>query len=1409
MSVRLSQRVASINQEQAALRNLDKISLRTGYILEGAELEEYCEKRGLCPLCGQTKVKKKVFRMFKKSTWEKLTVLKKDGSYFVYKGFCVKPTCFTLEQAKRMAGDAVFPAQSKHVMVRQKSWDHIQDEDLEDDSHAEENEDTKYRAAHKPSEGAFPPHDLRQDSSNSGEDTTDKPILVVRKAVEGMLPSSSTIKILELSGLRLRRVDFEALATGLKVSTSLVSFIFENSELDDIDMGIIASGLDAAKDMPLKKLYLRANSIGDAAMDALAPFLQANTTLEKFDVSRNSVTRLGGFAIFAAFAQNGLARIRYLNLAKNKLRKIKDDISGIGPFLERNRSLRILNLEGNGLEDECIEALSVGLQRNERTILERLYLGWNTIGDLGAIGLARMLETNNSIRILGLGENVIQNAGARALLSCLDLNFTLKEISGLWCNMIQRRFFVVAIRKLLLSDDRTKSQPNKEQDQLPLNDINQTCVVDIDVGLRDVKELSEVGSEGDSGLSSLTNDLDAPASIPKQPVRSSSSSIVWTASQSDETQRASPGHEFHYDRLMILQSTPLVLFDRNAAVNRPMRQFDCDRESARIQECLWQSTSGTIDTEVHVATIDGFSAFFQKKSDAHILHLSLTGPSDRIVLENGVGAVQTLSLEDLMRLVFYMNIDLKIVVVSSRHAKYMCSALIDAGVHHIVCCEHDHRYNDPVAFNFLENFYRAAAGRKNLKQAFQIAWSSVASGNHSQSIRHLLNRFQLLPMRTEEDPHHDIPVFFEKSLNPSRPDSHQTRIPLHIPPVPEHFIGREVQMYEVLQAIRAVDVIRVVGPPQVGKGSVVSAACHYAWKRRELLKIDHLLWIPAQNSADDTANTLNDDLNTCAAILCQATTGNIWQTSDVFLDCQKRIETELEGNRCLAVIDLQQFDTPCAQKGLEQLFTFLLNHGAKMLLMESRSVSDGISLFSNISSVSHDTERLEEATIEILPLDFKSSAQLFGEHCPFIANGRCPSAHTAVEFADLLEPKNQPDTTLATRRRSDLFQRIGQGYPEAIRTAAVSMESVEFMELIMTAVRPEVFVDSLVSLDLEVERRTMEQIHAVDDWNFHRAHSLDDLLEDLEILRVEFPDLELLKEEHKSLKEQLDDAVRNRRYDKVNELKRELLRIKRMIMKEQRGSDVSSVATNEKLNALTQKAHAMVLESQSSFKAKWMGNQVTVAVPSGDKRECSFVLSVGSVWESSQSSNAHGGIVIWTNECCHLEGTVMGDPLLRMGSNTDLCREVSALPDVASTPYGSVRCITGNAVVVGPTSYGDFTNTYVILAVGPFSPSQLEDDSEDDVLATPESLAYAICMLRSCYRSTLVLAEHSKLQALTLCLSTPIEGSPHYLTCLRLGLETLVDEVSFSPLRDVYLVAQSDTEAGLLQNMLEEIVTVL
>ena len=72
----------------------------------GEEFENYCRKHGLCNLCAQTKTHKREFKLVKKNQWKPLTVETKDGSgYVVYKGYCVQPGCFTLDQAKRLLGE--------------------------------------------------------------------------------------------------------------------------------------------------------------------------------------------------------------------------------------------------------------------------------------------------------------------------------------------------------------------------------------------------------------------------------------------------------------------------------------------------------------------------------------------------------------------------------------------------------------------------------------------------------------------------------------------------------------------------------------------------------------------------------------------------------------------------------------------------------------------------------------------------------------------------------------------------------------------------------------------------------------------------------------------------------------------------------------------------------------------------------------------------------------------------------------------------------------------------------------------------------------------------------------------------------------------------------------------------------
>ena len=89
------------------------------------------------------------------------------------------------------------------------------------------------------------------------------------------------------------------------------------------------------------------------------------------------------------------------------------------------------NLDGNFLHDEGVEQIGRAISMNKKTALQKLFVGWNGVGDDGAAALAKMIEKNGTVEVLGLSENDITNTGANSLLSSLSINTSVSEISGL------------------------------------------------------------------------------------------------------------------------------------------------------------------------------------------------------------------------------------------------------------------------------------------------------------------------------------------------------------------------------------------------------------------------------------------------------------------------------------------------------------------------------------------------------------------------------------------------------------------------------------------------------------------------------------------------------------------------------------------------------------------------------------------------------------------------------------------------------------------------------------------------------------------------------------------------------------------------------------------------------------------
>ena len=114
---------------------------------------------------------------------------------------------------------------------------------------------------------------------------------------------------------------------------------------------------------------------------------------------------------------------------KMDMMKMKQqDAMWLQGVLRSSTSLHTLNLPGNGIDGELLRALVAGLVNNNK--VTSLDLSHNRIDDDGAAALGILLmKKNYGLEVLKLNDNVIREAGARALGRALPVNTKLRELN--------------------------------------------------------------------------------------------------------------------------------------------------------------------------------------------------------------------------------------------------------------------------------------------------------------------------------------------------------------------------------------------------------------------------------------------------------------------------------------------------------------------------------------------------------------------------------------------------------------------------------------------------------------------------------------------------------------------------------------------------------------------------------------------------------------------------------------------------------------------------------------------------------------------------------------------------------------------------------------------------------------------
>jgi Ran GTPase-activating protein (RanGAP) involved in mRNA processing and transport len=1225
--------------------------------------------------------------------------------------------------------------------------------------------------------------------------------------------------VLDLSSTKLQHLHITELVASFSVANTLKTLILEHCKLNDNELEMISQGLYDAKTVPLVRLSLKNNSIGNRGAASMYNWLQSNKTLEELDLSKNQIGSLGANTVITAFRNNGRTRIRVLNLAHNEIWDPDD-----GSFFSKNTTLQVLNLEGNFINDEGIELIATGIAANEETALVKLLFGWNGLGDEGMIALAQMIEINSSIQVLGLGENEITSGGARRMLSALALNTTLREITGLYRNRIDRKFIIVAIKRLLENHSERLGAVANDGRLMEITEDGEESLEESageDAGAPPDSSYSSLnwedklygpGEDAKPPIGMISTGTSSQFESPlKSPVESGASpdkipgEIHSVAIEAQEHFNSTPdsGYESdgsglddnedtpplptNFDRLTVFHAAPLAYFNADTAMHHAIPLHDFGYETHVIQDSIKESEviGGTIDMQIETGTSENLNTFFTEPQ-SRIVHISTHGHHSYMTLEDGRGHMEKLDMKDFSSLVKSGGGKLKLVVVSSYHSLSIGKALIEAGVPHVVCCHHAKTFRDDAGMTFVRNFYYNLARNKPLKRAFDLAREAVRVEEKSKHV----GRYRLLPEKLDDDDdnyYHDVPIFFTESVPPSESfqDEECEEALKLLPEVPRRFVGREVDMYEILEALRVEDVVRVGGKPGIGKTSAVAAVSRYVLQRQKSFQIDNFFWLPPGKGVVPDEDSLYGDL--CQAIsLIIKSDHDIWQDADSSaMECRERIELELEGQRTILAIDGRQFLTAEASENLENLISHLLNVANIKIVL--------------ITSIEGNPLQ-EESMVQIGPIDFKSTALLFGEVSRYITATGCPAAQSPDEFASLMVPpsvaKLEDQSTFSSQRMTDLLDFMGNGIPVNVINSAAYMIADDFIEMIGVANKPEIQIESFRQLESEVARWAMQRKIAVNSKNYMRAEDYQSLLEELELHRPNFPSLKDLVQQEKRLQKDLTAALEAKQYDAGTTIKRQILNMKRQIMHEKRAGPERqnhAGASNGRLTELKDKMqHMMAMANLSLDDLDYKPASACSAVYDigSAYHPCFLQIYNGSVIDFEPSPDA-GAIVCWSNECCDLRLEASGKLVAEAGGR-DLIADVDSLPPICNTTWGGTKCGTGNACIVGPGDYNELGVPCIVLAVGPLCPSCEDECEENDA----DHLHYIEIMLRSCIRSALVLSKHSQLQAIAFpTLTTKFGGGTYHYT-LQLGLKILVEEAKYSDLSNLHIVASSDDEAS-------------
>ena len=829
--------------------------------------------------------------------------------------------------------------------------------------------------------------------------------------------------------------------------------------------------------LSLKVLDLSGNNLGDLCCATVLKIAHNDTsqsTLERLDLSNNNICE--GTAVVqvlqdyvnkyrlppgvgAAGYNTWCSTLFSLNLASNKLDCGNAAIEIISMLKNNVLSIQSISLNDNGLtgqENSFLDVLTTSILSN--TTLLNLNLSENMFNssflDTLLKRLLRTEETRLTAYILFNGNVPQLTEYQNKALKTLTSNTRKSRILSHFTNKQK------ITNQLAGANDQSVENGNLHADAFH-HSVNSNKAGNSSTSSMEVRnDLFFSDGFSATAFGNMSSNLNSNPSL-KLPYREqldykSDTFVKPRATDLDnlslyqrEKKSRRNGSASTGNKITVLFSAPLVWKDTQHML-RPIEMLDFELERELLWQCF-KEASMDIELSFDNATADRLQATMTKCCGC--LHYSGHGNPNFLTFEDGKGGLHWLEVNQLKDLISNGvkggGAPFTFVFVSACHSGLAGETFVNAGVPHVVCCKQESQLMDSAALAFTRAFYLALAIGRTVKDSFEIGRQAVAVAPSVPDSDQEMTKFVLLPKNGK----HDVPVFDAEGVPewppPSMSGGSSRRFIHHrknhendvieqsLPTPPQGFLGREVDMYVLMNKVLTKRFVSLVGTTGIGRSSLASAVCHYINDRKStMIAIETIICIRARKSrGGDRYGSFITPLHKRLVSAGKALPlDRVADLDDIF----HSIFSALSKTKALIVFDRAEVLEGSVEA---QEFPLFLSS----LFRETRNVRVLITARKPLGLSS--LRGVGEHVVELGPLNFKSTVRLFAILCPHV--------HTGDERRRLLEllvPDEEAHICVTdhaiSERCKTIFGMLGNGIPAKTFDVAYQMTKEQYKGLL-------------------------------------------------------------------------------------------------------------------------------------------------------------------------------------------------------------------------------------------------------------------------------------------------------------------------------------------------------------------------